>query len=106
MAGDTGRENLFRMAGNGDIEAFEKLIEGFDKKVYCIMLKFAGNREEAMDLTQTVFIRVFKTMKSLENEKLLPLHIYRTVRDICFDITGEKRETGAVVAGRAGQRVD
>lgn len=45
---------------NGNINVFEEIIKKYEKLVFSIAFKLIGNYDEAMDLTQEVFLRVFK----------------------------------------------
>lgn len=53
---------------NGDRKAFNELMLKYQKKVFNIMFRFCGNYEDAKDLTQDVFVKVFKSLKSLQDE--------------------------------------
>ena len=48
----------------GDTEAWEQIVRQYSRRVYNLCYRFTGNREEAEDLTQEVFLRIFRTLKS------------------------------------------
>lgn len=50
---------LIRKAQRGDYQAFESLVRKYDSKVLSIALDMVGNVEDAKDIYQEVFIRVF-----------------------------------------------
>lgn len=81
MYGDSDRE-LFVKAHSGDIEAFEKLTEAYQKRVFSVAYSITGNQVLASDMTQEVFVRVFRAMKTLDNQAL-PVYIYRTAGEVC-----------------------
>ena len=45
-------------------QAFDEVYERFGEMVYNLALRLAGNREEAADLTQEIFLRIFRHLGS------------------------------------------
>ncbi len=83
----TGRDSFF-MAKKGNISAFEELIGAYERKIFNIALAVAGSRERASELSQEVFVRVYKSMAGLESEGQLPALVYRTAKRVCVDECG------------------
>jgi len=50
----------------GEDSAWEALLRGYTRKIYNLCYRFTGRVEEAEDLTQEVFIKVFQTLKSYD----------------------------------------
>ena len=48
----------------GDESAWEDLVKVHSRRVYGICYRFTGKESEAQDLTQEVFLRIFKSIKS------------------------------------------
>lgn len=78
-------EKLLKAAGDGSVEAFETLTGGYMKSVYNIMLANCGKSEEASRLTQEVFVRVFKNIKSIRSANLIGFNLYKTAGDVYKD---------------------
>jgi DNA-directed RNA polymerase specialized sigma24 family protein len=74
---------LFRLARNGSVEAFEKLTEDHQKKVYNIILNSCSNALVASELAQEVFVRTFKALRYHNDESMFAISLYRTTRVIC-----------------------
>src|SRR5690242_21256882 len=53
----------------GDETAWEDLVRLHTRKVYALCYRFTGSGSEAQDLTQEVFLRVFRTIKSFRDRK-------------------------------------
>jgi len=53
----------------GDVAAWEDLVRLHTRRVYGICYRFTGNDSEAQDLTQDVFLRIFRTVKSFRVEE-------------------------------------
>jgi RNA polymerase sigma-70 factor (ECF subfamily) len=64
----------------GDEKAFVKIVLAYQKRVYNIAYRILGNKEEAKDLAQEVFLSVFESIKNLREEvKFEPWLIQITV---------------------------
>jgi RNA polymerase sigma-70 factor (ECF subfamily) len=50
----------------GEDSAWESLLRGYTRKIYNLCYRFTGRVEEAEDVTQEVFIKVFQTLKSYD----------------------------------------
>jgi RNA polymerase sigma-70 factor (ECF subfamily) len=65
MAAETDTRLVLRCL-KGDEAAWESLVRLHTGRVYSICLRFTGSREQAQDLTQEVFLRVFRSLKSFD----------------------------------------
>ncbi len=74
---------LLAMAKRGDVEAFEKLTESHQKKVYNIILNKCEDGRDVSGLTQEVFVRIFKSLRYMQDDSLFILSIYKTAKDVC-----------------------
>ncbi len=76
---------LLKRAKKGDVDAFEQLIEKYQKKVYNIALKMLGNKEDAYDMSQEVFIRVYRSIDKFKEQASLSTWIYKITTNVCLD---------------------
>ncbi len=60
---------LVRRCASGDPVAWEEIVQRFHRRIYNICYRFAGSADDAQDLTQEVFIKVFRTVGSFDGEK-------------------------------------
>lgn len=60
---------LVRRCASGDALAWEEIVQRFHRRIYNICFRFAGSSEDAQDLTQEVFIKVYRTVSSFDAEK-------------------------------------
>ena len=60
---------LVRRCISGDAVAWEEIVQRFNRRIYNICYRFAGGGEDAEDLTQEVFIKIYRTMASFDSEK-------------------------------------
>lgn len=68
---------LIAKAAGGDMAAFEEIYGRTSGFVYGIALRVLGNRSEAEDVTQEVFIRVYKNLKGFGFRSSLGTWLYR-----------------------------
>ncbi|HHW32327.1 MAG TPA: sigma-70 family RNA polymerase sigma factor [Clostridiaceae bacterium] len=78
-------KKLLDRAKNGDVVAFEELIEKHQKKVFNLALRMLGNHEDAYDIAQEVFIKVYKAIKNFKEESSFSTWIYRIATNTCLD---------------------
>jgi len=83
--------DLIRKASSGDIGAFEQIFLKYKKRIYNYCLRMAGNHETAKEATQDIFIRVFKGLKSLRDEKLFGIWIMRIASNHIKDVISKKK---------------
>jgi len=60
---------LVRRCVAGDAAAWEEIVQRFNRRIYNICYRFAGGGEDAEDLTQEVFIKIYRTLASFDSEK-------------------------------------
>ncbi len=70
----------------GDEGAWEELVQNHTRRVYAICYRFVGRENEAQDLTQDVFLRVFKTLGSFRSgEGSFSVWLTRLTRNLLID---------------------
>ncbi len=70
---------------DGDANAFEALVLRYQKKVYNTVLRLAGDCAEAEDLSQEVFLKIFKGLSSFHGESSFSTYIYRVAANTAID---------------------
>ncbi|GHU88510.1 DNA-directed RNA polymerase sigma-70 factor [Bacteroidia bacterium] len=61
----------------GDISAFSHIVSTYQRMVYNVILRLVNNREDAEDIMQEVFIKVFKSLNSFKEESEFSTWLYR-----------------------------
>ena len=70
----------------GDEAAWEDLVRVHTRRVYAICYRFTGTDQEAQDLTQEVFLRVFRSLKSFRSgEGSFTVWLARLSRNLLID---------------------
>jgi RNA polymerase sigma-70 factor (ECF subfamily) len=60
---------LVRRCVAGDVAAWEEIVQRYHRRIYNICYRFAGSADDAQDLTQDVFIKMYRTLKSYDLER-------------------------------------
>ena len=61
----------------GDIRAFSAIVSNYQKMVFTIVLKIVNNRNDAEDIVQEVFVKVFKSLEQFKEESEFSTWLYR-----------------------------
>ena len=69
----------------GDLSAFEHLVEKYETRVFHHCLRIVGDREESADLTQEVFLKVFRNIHKYEHGYAFYTWLYRITVNCCID---------------------
>jgi len=70
---------LVQQCADGDEDACTRLVTDHQRMVYQLGLHLLGDSQEAMDLSQEVFLRVFRTLRHFRGQATLRTWIYRIV---------------------------
>lgn len=88
-------QKLISLAQKGDQAAFEQLLDHYQKPVYHQALRLVGNPEDAADVTQEVFLKVWKHLPSFRGESSFSTWLYRLTDNAALDlIRREKKRRG------------
>lgn len=69
--------DLCRMAEGGNLAAFELLYERYHRRTYSLCLRMTSNQTEAEDLTQEVFIQLFRKVGSFRGDSAFSTWLHR-----------------------------
>ncbi|MFH1239113.1 MAG: sigma-70 family RNA polymerase sigma factor [bacterium] len=83
--GDISRDLLLK-AANGDVPAFEEIYKFASGFVYNVALRIAGNREDAQEIAQEVFLRIFKNLKDFKFKSSFKTWVYRITVNTALNI--------------------
>jgi len=75
----------------GDQEALKEIFDKYHKKVYRIAYGVVRQREEALDIVQEVFIKLFHSIKNFKGKSHFYTYLYRMVMNTAID---HARKTG------------
>lgn len=93
-------DSLIRAAQRGDQDAFEQLVRAYDQSVLRLAMNLLRSPEDARDVYQEAFLRVYKNLDSFRFDCSFHTWLYRIVTNICLDQLRKRKvrkEESAVV---------
>lgn len=91
---DANREEeaaLVRRVQNGDEMAFRELVERFQSKVFSIIYGILRNRNDAEDIAQQVFAKVYFSIRNFDFRSSLLTWIYKITVNECYDYLRKRK---------------
>ncbi|HEX7502839.1 MAG TPA: RNA polymerase sigma factor [Acidobacteriota bacterium] len=79
------QDGLVRRLRQGEREAFSELVGLYQKKVFALAFGFFRNREDALEIVQETFMRIYEKIGSYRPDHSLQSWIYRVARNLCVD---------------------
>jgi RNA polymerase sigma-70 factor (ECF subfamily) len=89
---ESSEKELIIKAQNGDSIAFEQLVYNYDKAVLSIAMRFVRDTDDAKDIYQEVFIRVFRSLKKFEFRSEFSTWLFRITTNVCITFKSSKKE--------------
>src|ERR1700681_2633943 len=87
MAPETGdaTEALIQRCLQGDQVAWEQIVRQYWRKVFNVAYKFVGKHDEAEDLTQDIFLKIFKSLDTFDRRANFQTWLISISRNLCID---------------------
>lgn len=93
-------ENLIEKVLSGNTDAFAGIVDRYKTRVFTLAYRMLTSREEAEDISQEVFIKVYKSLKTFDTGRTkLSTWIYRITYNLCVDHLRKRRETAPLDEG-------
>src|SRR6267143_2917357 len=87
MSLETGdaTEALIQQCLQGDQVAWEQIVRQYWRKVFNVAYKFVGKHDEAEDLAQDIFLKVFKSLETFDRRANFQTWLISVSRNLCID---------------------
>ncbi len=86
-------EDLVRRARGGDQDAFGRLVELHQPRIYATLAKMTGDRDLALDLTQDAFIRAWEKLDGFGGRAAFSTWLYRIAVRLAYDALDRRKRT-------------
>lgn len=86
-------EILVRRFKGGEEEAFDRIFEKYNVPVYSICHRYTRNEADARDISQEVFIRIYRNLNKFHGRSKLFTWIYRITVNACISFKRSQRYT-------------
>lgn len=84
-------EQLIVQYLNGDDQSLEVLVKQYLKPIFSFAYRYTGNSADAEDLTQEVFVRVWKNLKKFDRQKSFKTWIFTIAKNTSIDFLRKKK---------------
>src|SRR3954465_15968833 len=83
--------DLIRQAARGNVESYNLLVSRWEKRVYNSLLRITANREDALDLTQDVFLKAYHSPRKLDDPGRFAAWLYQIAHNEAFSMFRKRR---------------
>jgi len=83
---------IVKKVAEGDENAFEELVKKYEHSVFNTIYRYIGNTDEAHDIAQEVFIKVWRHVKSFKGKSKFSTWLYRIVVNQCLNYRSKHKE--------------
>src|SRR5580698_6365366 len=87
---DVHERELVERCRSGDEHAFQELIDRYKDLVFALIARTVQDRSRAEDLSQDVFLRIYRGLPYFRGEARLSTWIYRIVANLCAERRGRE----------------
>ena len=91
---DTDDQTLVERCRNGDVAAFEPLVEKYRERVWRLAFNYLRDREEAWDVAQDAFIRAWQALPSFRGQSAFYTWLFRIVINVATDRARQRAARG------------
>lgn len=84
--------DLVLKARGGHVDAYNVLVSRWERRVYNYLLRLVANREDAMDLSQEVFLKAYQNLRRLEDPSRFGSWLFRIAHNEAYSLL---RKSGA-----------
>lgn len=81
----TAIDMLIERCLHGDQAAWEQIVKQHWRKVFNVAYKFVGSHEQAEDLTQDIFLKIFKSLDTFDRRANFQTWLISVSRNLCID---------------------
>lgn len=103
---DPTDEALVRSVLSGDRDRFELLVERYQTRLVNYLYRMVRNLEEAHDLTQEVFIRVYQALDRYDSQYRFSTWLFRVAQNAAIDVIRKRRIQLVPLTRRADEGSD
>ncbi len=84
-------QNLIIAAKQGQLKAFDSIVVFYQKAIYGHLYRLVNNSDDALDLVQETFVKVYKNGKNIDLEKNFKSWLYKIATNTAYDWLKKKK---------------
>jgi len=83
--------DLVLQARRGNVEAYNRLVTRWEKRVFNYLLKLTGNREDALDLSQEAFLKAYQSLGKLADAGRFAPWLFRIAHNEAYSLLRRRK---------------
>jgi RNA polymerase sigma-70 factor, ECF subfamily len=88
--------DLIAKARRGDVEGYNLLVSRWEKRIFNYLLRLVRNREDAMDLSQDVFLKAYQNLPKLDDPAKFSGWLFRIAHNEAFSLLRRRKPDGEI----------
>ncbi len=90
--------DLIAQARRGHVDAYNVLVSRWEKRVFNYLLRLVGHREDALDLSQDVFLKAYQNLRKLDDPAKFTGWLFRIAHNEAYSLLRKSRPEGELGA--------
>ena len=90
--------DLIARTRRGDVEAYNLLVSRWEKRVFNYLLRLVNHREDAMDVSQEVFLKAYQSLAKLDDPARFAAWLFRIAHNEAFSLLRRRKPEGEMPA--------
>jgi len=86
--------DLILKARGGNVDAYNLLVSRWEKRIFNYLLRLVNNREDAMDVSQDVFLKAYQNLRKLDDPARFAPWLYRIAHNEAYSLLRKPRQDG------------
>ena len=82
----------------GDLQAYDVLMQQYEKKVYALCFRMTGNADDALDMAQEAFLKAFRALPTFLGQSSFSTWLFRIVTNTCLDEKRKQKKRPLIVS--------
>jgi len=96
--------DLIAKARRGNVDAYNVLVSRWERRVFNYLLRLVAHREDALDLSQDVFLKAYQNLRKLDDPAKFPAWLFRIAHNEAYSLLRKNRPEGEIaVEPRTGE---
>jgi RNA polymerase sigma-70 factor (ECF subfamily) len=88
--------DLIVQARRQSVDAYNLLVSRWEKRIYNYLLRLTGNREDALDLSQDVFLKAYQNLAKLEDPDRFSSWLFRIAHNEAYSLLRKSKPEGEI----------
>jgi RNA polymerase sigma-70 factor, ECF subfamily len=93
--------DLIGKARRGDVEAYNLLVSRWEKRIFNYLFRLVSNREDALDVSQDVFLKAYQNLPKLDDPVRFPAWLFRIAHNEAYSLLRKRRPEGELAGESA-----